>query len=757
MAVIVIVTSLGLLISAAFTDPSLRLWAFHFSLFVLIPAAALIASLVLIGIVVRHPLHSEEMFWLNVYLFLTIIVCVSEGLQKLTASPAGAVFWSNFFTAALFLSPAALLFSLTYTNRTSKRFNGLTAFMLVGSLAFIYFNIIIEYLPYTQVKYLSMTPWGWDFATHVPRVTWQLNVMPFVWFLGLTGLAIARLLFFRQQTKNPILKRQSLVYVCGVALPIASAAIYASIAFIAPRLSLPSINSLMSLISSIILVYGVYRYHLTTISPKQFSETILSLMHESVVVLDSNYSMLYVNPTGESLLGVKAAPHDEHTFREFLTPASLAALQTADAQHAATNDTYTIDQLDIVRSADTSPVAVRVEISPLQLSDFVGRIMVLTDITTELHTRRIIEHEVVTRTHELNQARANLTAAISSLQQGFLLINAKGVIELSNEQAQNLLHMTTEEMTNKHLASMSALEAWHPHINKAIDTVLTHGKAKHVAVSSTDGSFFTIYLTPVLLGSQLLGVTIVIEDVTEQKILDRSKDEFFSIASHELRTPLTAIRGNMSLVKDYFGGVLKRNKDLQQLVDDSHAASIRLIAIVNDFLDSSRIEQGKMQFTITPFAMGPLIKSIVDDLKPLVEANHNSISLQGLVGLPLALADEARTRQIIYNIIGNANTHNEHCAITISGHADNGKLYVRIADDGKGISPENQKLLFHKFQQAGESILTRDNTKGTGMGLYISRLLAASMQGSVELEYSEVGKGAVFVLELPDADGKSKS
>ena len=87
-------------------------------------------------------------------------------------------------------------------------------------------------------------------------------------------------------------------------------------------------------------------------------------MHESVVVLDADYKMLYVNPTGESLLGVKNSGRDQEQFKKFLKPASFATLMNTDTQHRATNDTYTIDQLEIVRAADTPAVAVRVEITP---------------------------------------------------------------------------------------------------------------------------------------------------------------------------------------------------------------------------------------------------------------------------------------------------------------------------------------------------------------------------------------------------------
>src|SRR5207244_599033 len=101
--------------------------------------------------------------------------------------------------------------------------------------------------------------------------------------------------------------------------------------------------------------------------------------------------------------------------------------------------------------------------------------------------------------------------------------------------------------------------------------------------------FLKIVLTPILEKEEALGVVILADDITEAKIIQRSRDEFFSIASHELRTPLTAIRGNISLIQQFYGDTFK-DKELVAMLSDVHESSLRLISIVNDFLDTSRLE-----------------------------------------------------------------------------------------------------------------------------------------------------------------------
>jgi len=273
-------------------------------------------------------------------------------------------------------------------------------------------------------------------------------------------------------------------------------------------------------------------------------------------------------------------------------------------------------------------------------------------------------------------------------------------------------------------------------------------EAERLQAAAEDGRFYVVFMTPVLSGNEVLGVAVIVEDVTEQRILERSKDEFFSIASHELRTPLTAIRGNMSMVEEYYPEV-KKNKELETMIHDTHMASLRLIEIVNDFLDSSRLEQGKMEFHLEPVAIKPIVDTVCKDLAEALKSQGNELELKGLSELPMVQADAGRVQQIVENLLSNAikYTNNGHITIAASVHAN--KLHLSVSDTGKGISPESQKLLFRKFQQATESILTRDNTKGTGLGLYIGKLLATNMGGDIKLERTEVGKGSVFTVQLP--------
>jgi signal transduction histidine kinase len=249
--------------------------------------------------------------------------------------------------------------------------------------------------------------------------------------------------------------------------------------------------------------------------------------------------------------------------------------------------------------------------------------------------------------------------------------------------------------------------------------------------------------------SDVIGYVFLVEDVTEAKVMERSRDEFFSIASHELRTPLTAIRGNSEMVLDMYADKVK-DPDLKEMLVDIHSASIRLIDIVNDFLEVSRIEQGKVELRFENFNIQEVIHKVVKDMRNMVQ-QHNITLVYSTphTHLPMVRADKNRIEQVLINLIGNAIKFTQHGGITISAEAIESFIKVTVIDTGIGISPENQSRLFRKFQQAGESMIARDVTQGTGLGLYISQLLMSNMGGTIGLEKSTLGQGSVFAFTIP--------
>lgn len=372
-----------------------------------------------------------------------------------------------------------------------------------------------------------------------------------------------------------------------------------------------------------------------------------------------------------------------------------------------------------------------------------------------------VEQMVSQRTEELNAEKARLKASVGNLSLGFIMTDTQNKILLINQRARQILYgksktdgdglegddathiWTLEEIDKRFGADFGFMEK--------LSKSLRGGESADFTEVEYGGRILRILISPILESHQstTLGCVIVLEDITEQKLLERSRDEFFSIASHELRTPLTAIRGNTSMIRQFYEGKVK-DPMFEEMVDDIHDASARLIRIVNDFLDVSRLEQGKIKFNYETFTLSEVLETVVYEMASLARGKGNEIKIdKTLHAAPRVHADKDRVKQIIYNLVGNAMKFTENGSITISVRKEGDMLKVLVADTGVGISEEGQKLLFHKFQQAGEDAFTRETSRGTGLGLYISKLLVNRMGGVIALEHSELGKGTTLSFTLP--------
>lgn len=360
-----------------------------------------------------------------------------------------------------------------------------------------------------------------------------------------------------------------------------------------------------------------------------------------------------------------------------------------------------------------------------------------------------LENAVRTRTAELEEARAELAASISSLPLGFGLFALDGKLLQSNENLGRLLEVpvltTVRDIAGRFGPGFSLDDYLCQYQEEGCDSV-------GMREITLEARFLRCFIVPVARPSDpsaFLGVAILVEDITESKLLERAKDEFFAVASHELRTPLTAIRGNAALLKD-MRPAERGEKEALAMLSDIEAASIRLIKIVNDFLDVSRIEQGGVSFKKEEFDLVPLLRATMEELSALAKERGLELAEDGVwpETLPV-IADQDRTKQVAVNLIGNALKFTRRGFVHVGlGWAEDSAV-VRVKDTGPGIATKEQQLLFRKFQQAQQEMLARDLSQSTGLGLYIAKLSVEKMGGTIELERSEVGKGSTFRFTIP--------
>ena len=227
--------------------------------------------------------------------------------------------------------------------------------------------------------------------------------------------------------------------------------------------------------------------------------------------------------------------------------------------------------------------------------------------------------------------------------------------------------------------------------------------------------------------------------------LDRLKDEFLASMSHELRTPLNSIIGFSEVLIDGLQGEMRPEQ--RDCVESIHSGGEHLLALINDILDLSKIEAGRMTLEPTTFDVMDLLEEVEATTTPLVENKSQMLTVEHVADLPYLTADRFRIKQVLLNLLSNA------CKFTpMQGHialscrpADPGTVLFSVADDGIGIKPQDQEIVFEEFRQIDGSD-TREIT-GTGLGLAISKRLIEMHGGRIWLA-SEYGHGTTFFFEL---------
>jgi len=228
----------------------------------------------------------------------------------------------------------------------------------------------------------------------------------------------------------------------------------------------------------------------------------------------------------------------------------------------------------------------------------------------------------------------------------------------------------------------------------------------------------------------------------------QAKSHFLASVSHELRTPLNAIIGYSELLKEEIEdlGVGQLGADLSRI----EASGRLLLALINDILDLSKIEAGKMEIHCEDFALEPLLDQVRSTVGPLVERRANRLVLEGAPAAGSMHTDRTKVMQMLLNLLSNASKFTESGTITLSvrRYGDNGAdtVQFQVRDTGIGMTPEQMGRLFQAFSQAEASTASRYG--GTGLGLAITRHFSRLMGGDVQVE-STPGAGSTFTLTLP--------
>ena len=371
----------------------------------------------------------------------------------------------------------------------------------------------------------------------------------------------------------------------------------------------------------------------------------------------------------------------------------------------------------------------------------------LANVTTE--ARRRVE-----------EAHADLLATLETTPAALLIVNLDGSVRLRNRAATEVLGIepTNPELRRNYWARFKRVAKDGSVIpeNQWVSARALRGETvshHELEIHHPDGRIYPIIASGAPLKNDLghvTGAVVAFQDISHLREVDRMKEEFVSIVSHELRTPLTSIRGSIQLVLGEPGSVPdQEHRGLLQIALNNCE---RLVRIINDILDVSKIESGNLVLHKKPVHVADLVRQSIDVVSGA--ARNASVSLAARLPADLrpVMVDPDRIVQAIVNLLSNAVKFAPvRSTVTVAAAGTAQMVTITVSDEGEGIAPENLNRLFRKFQQVDGSSSRRKG--GTGLGLAITKALVEQHGGRIYVD-SELNKGTRFSLTLPVASAE---
>lgn len=355
-----------------------------------------------------------------------------------------------------------------------------------------------------------------------------------------------------------------------------------------------------------------------------------------------------------------------------------------------------------------------------------------------------MSEQIKLRLEEINLSKSRLEAVLLSMFEGVMVVDSKGAILLMNQRLKELLLVKDEPAGKKPIEVVRNVE---------IQEIVEHALKKECGVESCEISIFTpdekilsIHATPVVRGVNVEGAVLVFHDITELRRLEKIRQDFVANVSHELRTPISSIKGYSETLLE---GALDDKENARDFLKIIYSDSDRLARLVDDLLDLSKIESGRLKMDIKRCSILSIVKRVVAGLSNQAKAKSIAIRIDISKDIPQILADEVRIAQVLLNLIDNAIKYNrESGTVTISAK-DKGKfVQIDVSDTGPGISEKDLPRLFERFYRVDKA--RSRQLGGTGLGLSIVKHIIEAHKGKVWAQ-STLGQGSTFSFTIPKA------
>jgi PAS domain S-box-containing protein len=349
-------------------------------------------------------------------------------------------------------------------------------------------------------------------------------------------------------------------------------------------------------------------------------------------------------------------------------------------------------------------------------------------------------------------------AILEAVADGVLVTGQNNRISFLNQSAAKILDLEPGRVIGQSLDVFGGLfgksaGAWMETIRNWSEGPIAYEAGDTFAeqIDLENGRIVMVHLAPVILQNDFLGTVSIFRDITHEVEVDRLKSEFVATVSHELRTPMTSIRGYVDVLLMGAAGAVNENQaHFLHIVKNN---TERLNILVNDLLDVSRIESGRVTLSPQALDLREIAEDVIGDVlrRSQEENKPMALSLNAPKKLPHVYGDVERVRQVLGNLVDNAYHYTpENGTITVQIHSPNGgsEIQVDVKDNGVGIPLEDQSRVFERFYRGEHPLVL--STPGTGLGLSIVKEIVEMHKGRIWMRSTGVpGDGSTFSFTLP--------
>lgn len=344
---------------------------------------------------------------------------------------------------------------------------------------------------------------------------------------------------------------------------------------------------------------------------------------------------------------------------------------------------------------------------------------------------------------EMRREKNKISTVINNFADGLIVFDEEWRLSLINPRAKEIFSIESKDAIGKKFSEVDAFSVLKPAI---ILTKGSNNKFSKKEIQVQKDLILEVGAVPMLAGENNLGVLLILHDITREKMVERMKTEFVSLAAHQLRTPLSAIKWTLKMLLERDLGEI--SKEQEEYINRTYQSNERMIVLINDLLDVTRIEEGRYLYKLSSSNLEDIIRFAVDSSKEEIQKKKIQFEfIKPKKRSPELMLDVEKIRLAVQNLLDNAIRYTPAGGkVSISIKLVGKEIEVQIQDAGVGIPRNQQKRVFSKFFRADNVI--KIETEGSGLGLFIAKNIIEAHGGRIRFESKE-NKGSTFYFTLP--------